>query len=821
VKVLFLYVNSTKSLDLPLGIAYLSASLKEHGHKTGLLDLTWNLTDEEIIRKMKGYDILAISCTTLEYQNSLRIARIWKHNFGLPIIMGGCKATFEPEIASKNPLIDGVCIGEGEEAIVEWVQRYEQWLEIPRHVKNFYPNPLRPLIENLDTLPFPDRSIFDIKQIVNKYPGTTFLTCYDEETEVLTSDGWKYFREITYDDKIATLDSEGFLEYQKPIEIISSDYKGDLYDIKSKAIDLCITPNHNVYIRVVQRPRPQRHRIYGNFKLVPISQIAHLTALEFKRDMKWRGIDQEFFELRDTYNLNYRERKQKSKFRMEDWLEFLGYYLAEGSATRASNNRYIVKISQTKDKSPEVYHKMNACIERLGFNYYEHAEYFAISNKQLWCYLSPLGKSYEKYIPREFLTLPSSKLKILLNALIDGDGCRQGTTDVYFTTSRQLVDDVQELAIKAGYCATTSLHNAQRSGSGMIKDREGKMRRIFTKHQCYAIIISTKQATPAINRTGEKRNVSKIFYHGKVYCVNVPNHIIYIRRKGKTVWCGNSRGCPFTCSMCANHYLQKLYHGLGKYTRFRSIDNLFSEISEVDEKYKIQTVFFIDDTFTINHKWREELCRRYPKEVGLPFMFMGRCNTVTKDLIFKLKQAGCIYIGYGVESGNEYIRNKLLRHGMTEEQIINAFKWTHEAGIKTASYNMIGIPFEDRAKIFETIELNKKIKPNIIQTTLLYPFPKTDIHELCRKNGLLREDDAPELDEYYTGSIIKIPNMTSKQLYALELAIPFYVYLPKFLWFFVRLLEWVLSKSPNKIFRFILSIFKVKVMERNFWKGFR
>jgi len=282
-----------------------------------------------------------------------------------------------------------------------------------------------------------------------------------------------------------------------------------------------------------------------------------------------------------------------------------------------------------------------------------------------------------------------------------------------------------------------------------------------------------------------------------------------------------SRGCPFTCSMCINHYLQRLYAGLGKYTRFRSIDNLFKEINFVKDHYRITRLMFVDDTFTINRKRLEEFCKRYRSEIDIPFIIMGRCNTVNKSMLMKLSKVGCIQVAYGIESGNNFIRNKILKRNMSQTQILNAFKWTKQAGIGTVSFNMMGIPFEDRRRIFDTVNLNRKVKPDLVQITLMYPFPKTDIKETAFCNGMI-EKGSCNFNDYYSGTIIKLSSISRLELHSLSRMMSFYVYLPKVFHPFVRLYETFLTLTNKtflgKFLDFFSAVFRKKILERKFWR---
>ncbi len=154
-----------------LGIAYLSAYIKREGHRTSLLHVTRPLRREELLEMVQreNPDLLAVSTTTHMFPHVQKWVSWVKEEMGdLFVVGGGAHTTIDPEGALRDAPFDAVCLGEGEEALAElcvaldegkdptriaslWVRRGE---EIVR-------NPVRPLIENLDELPFPDRSIFD------------------------------------------------------------------------------------------------------------------------------------------------------------------------------------------------------------------------------------------------------------------------------------------------------------------------------------------------------------------------------------------------------------------------------------------------------------------------------------------------------------------------------------------------------------------------------------------------------------------------------------------------------------------------------------
>lgn len=222
-----------------------------------------------------------------------------------------------------------------------------------------------------------------------------------------------------------------------------------------------------------------------------------------------------------------------------------------------------------------------------------------------------------------------------------------------------------------------------------------------------------------------------------------------------------TRGCPFNCTYCINHKLHKIYKNKN-ILRFHSVKYVIGEIQDTIEKYKITSLKIEDDTFNANHKWLRELCMTYAKEINLPFECNLRADLCTKEMFSWLGKAGCSKVNIGIESGSEKIRRGVLRRNMTDEQIINAFKWSAEEGIHTMSFNMVGLPFETAEDINKTIELNKKASPDSIQASVFVPFRGTELYDICKKNDWV--DDKKTTTSYYTATITKYPNMSTEEL---------------------------------------------------------
>lgn len=211
---------------------------------------------------------------------------------------------------------------------------------------------------------------------------------------------------------------------------------------------------------------------------------------------------------------------------INDWLRFFGIWLAEGSSyVQTANRNYTVKIACFDKKKKKI---INGWLKKLPFHFFETESGFSILNKQLCLYLIQFGHSYEKFIPKEIKSLPPQQLKILLEAILMGDGNIETLT--YTTSSQKLADDLQEIILKCGWVAIV-----RRLAKEKFPVRELKGHLVKAKHDIYKIRISKKHLTPKIY----KRSFSEIEYNGFVYDVTVPNHTLYVRRQGKACWSSN------------------------------------------------------------------------------------------------------------------------------------------------------------------------------------------------------------------------------------------------------------------------------------------
>lgn len=353
--------------------------------------------------------------------------------------------------------------------------------------------------------------------------GANPLTgCYDDKTEIMTDAGWKYFSELSYDDKVFTLSENDDIELHKPKNIFTYDWDGELYSFKAKSLDLLVTPNHRMLC-----------------DHVPDGKRTFLTAETFDannyripKQGKWKGVNREYFTLPAIEN------RVPMDIPMNTWLKFYGLFLSEGSFDNkkiAQRHGYRVFISQSKEENLQI---ITDVLDALPFNYRKESASYIICNKQLWSYLRQFGKQPYRFITTDIKELCNSQLKILFDYMMVGDGhirepksSNHSSQLTYYTVSSRLADDLQEVIMKLGMLGT----KVGRDRSKHVSYIRG--RRINTSRICYTVSIQQSK-----HYRIRKDNITKEYYKGKVYCCEVENNSVMVRRNGKVTWCGNSIG---------------------------------------------------------------------------------------------------------------------------------------------------------------------------------------------------------------------------------------------------------------------------------------
>ena len=218
-----------------------------------------------------------------------------------------------------------------------------------------------------------------------------------------------------------------------------------------------------------------------------------------------------------------------------------------------------------------------------------------------------------------------------------------------------------------------------------------------------------------------------------------------------------SRGCPYSCTYCINHTIQKL---VGKKQQYRekSLDIAFSHIKSLVKQYDINLIKFWDECFLGHKKSSIEFLERYNDEINIPYMIQTRPEGITPEFAKALKDTQCVNLSIGLESGSEYTRKHHLKRYMTDQQIINGFQNCKQQGLRTTTFLIMGLPEETREDIFTGIKLIKKCEPTVCDTFFLFPYKGTEIREWCIENDWLDAAEPKTYEDTHNGYILKNPN---------------------------------------------------------------
>lgn len=184
-----------------------------------------------------------------------------------------------------------------------------------------------------------------------------------------------------------------------------------------------------------------------------------------------------------------------------------------------------------------------------------------------------------------------------------------------------------------------------------------------------------------------------------------------------------TRGCPFNCNFCSKPIT-------GRSVRFRSPQNVVNEIEYLVNEKKIKYVLFTDDTFSINKKRVKEICNELMKrDIRISWSCETRANLVDESLLKIMHKAGCGEIDFGIETGNEELRLNVIKKGISNKHIQNAFSLCKKFNIQTGAFVMLGFPSENMESMLETLNFCKKIEPDTIGLHLTVPMPGSQIYQ--------------------------------------------------------------------------------------------
>ena len=334
---------------------------------------------------------------------------------------------------------------------------------------------------------------------------------------------------------MATLLENDELDYEHPTEIQKYKYEGNMYYLTSDQVDLCVTPNHKMWVA--------GRSVHGKqYKLEKAENIIGKRKFYQKNVRQYRDEEtrDDFFIL-PAYK-DYPERKLK----MNSWLIFFGIWMAEGYVEKTS-----VKFAAYK---PRVREALTLACDIMGFEISKcydkktHTEPYSwrFNDAQLRDFMAPYSVGVvNKSLPKWVWDLTTEQARWLIEGMMLGDGhwMKNGTRR-YDTSSKQLADDFQRLCLHAGWSCNRIIKYLAGHNAGTVNGRD-----IISTADAYRLTIIEAQNNPLVN--GKKLRHDKwIDYKGYVYCCTVSSGVIYVRRNFVTVFCGNSRnGQKATCGI--------------------------------------------------------------------------------------------------------------------------------------------------------------------------------------------------------------------------------------------------------------------------------
>ena len=333
--------------------------------------------------------------------------------------------------------------------------------------------------------------------------------------QVLTDKGWVEIKDIDIQvHKVATLDINGNMCYEFPVAKYEYDHDDKMYYIKNKQVHIVCTLNHKLYIK---------RRSGKKYELMEAQEVMG-KMVRFQKTMTNVYPDVEFIQLCDE------------QYKMDDWLQMLGMFIADGYV-----HNKIINITALKERKIAFNTRF---LEALNIEYrYSTDGKFIIGgkkNKNICEHLETLSVgALNKYLPEYVWNLSQRQSRILLEALLQGDGSsmkyKDETFERYGTISIQLADDITRLALHCGYSGIVKVAEEPtgiaRIGKRTLGSRAGQEISVTQQHTYYKVSIITKQNEPWINKKVNDSNEEKLIdYQGKVYCIEVPSsHTYYMR----------------------------------------------------------------------------------------------------------------------------------------------------------------------------------------------------------------------------------------------------------------------------------------------------
>jgi radical SAM superfamily enzyme YgiQ (UPF0313 family) len=171
----------------------------------------------------------------------------------------------------------------------------------------------------------------------------------------------------------------------------------------------------------------------------------------------------------------------------------------------------------------------------------------------------------------------------------------------------------------------------------------------------------------------------------------------------------------------------------------------------------------------------------YRERIDLPFWIQAEANHITDEKIRLIREAGCIAMAVGIETGNDFIREHVYNRRTPKAATIRAFEIMHKYGIRTSGNVIVGVPHEGRKEVFDTVELVRQCQPKALNVNIFAPFRGTALREYCVEKGYLNEDYIRDGRKPWK-PVLDLPQITKEEVEGLVRTFALYATLPRKYW---------------------------------------
>jgi len=764
-KLAFVYLNGEKNVGR--GAGYMASVILDAGYDLDFFDTVYISLQEVSYKIAKGdYGILLISSSTLFYKQAVELSKLVKSAINIPILLGGAHSTILREkILKECNEIDYICVGEGEEFILDFLKNYgtdklftvkNLGYRIHLTGEEITLNSIRECTD-LSKLPKFRYDLFLPQSVVlnSPLPGFCYVFstrgcpyncsyCLDGDTIISISNGGnKKIKDIKIGDKVMSFDETK----NKLVEnIVIDTMKRKVDDILTVEMEegnkLTITSNHEVYtpngwleigklkigdeiLLIDYKDKISFQKTYYNPAKYPevrkkISKTLLLQSIKLSKRLKLRW---------DNGTMKVSKMSSRAKKKLSNLMKNNNPMKNKTTADKVSKTlieKYKNEIHPNKSrKRPDFSNyllKHNPMKDPIIANNPERIKKISLS----------LGGTGIPYELREYPSIFSNDLKEKIRER-DDRKCQLCGKLEYHCENKLTIHHIDYDKKNNKECNLITLCVGCNTKVNTKRDYwESYFKEKMLKYQNCPHFVKIKSI---YKKSGETMVYNFECEHNNNYFANY----------------------MLVHNCCNSYYLSMYKKG---FLRKRSVNSVIDELKYLKENYPVKIFYFGDEMILFDKDYVTELFTRVKDEIGLPYGCMARVENVNTEIVELFKSTGCRYVGMGIECGDEQFRKEFLNRHMSNEKIIEAFRMLRTIpNIMLTSYNMRGypVPYDDRL-LLETKKLNDVVKPDIMQVSLFFPFPGTKLYDYCVENDLIDYSKLNGVTDYFAQSVLKVKN---------------------------------------------------------------